>query len=124
MANLKKVIVLLVTVLLIVGISVQVNASGIMDLNNFIATNETTNTTTNTTTNITTNTTTNITTNTTTNTTGGTVIQPTTNKTTNGVTGNNLPQTGVTEDITVAFFIIVCAISAIYAYKKIRDYRS
>ena len=33
----------------------------------------------------------------------GSVIQPTTNRTTNGV-GNNLPQTGVTEDITVAFF--------------------
>lgn len=37
--------------------------------------------------------------------------------------GNTLPQTGVTEDITVMFFIIVCAVSAIYAYKKIRDYR-
>lgn len=36
---------------------------------------------------------------------------------------NKLPQTGVTEDITVMFFIIVCAISAIYAYKKIRDYK-
>ena len=31
-------------------------------------------------------------------------------------------QTGVTEDITVMFFIIVCVVSAIYAYKKIRDY--
>lgn len=43
-----------------------------------------------------------------------------TNKTT--TQGNNLPQTGVTEDITVMFFIIVCATSAVYAYKKIRDY--
>ena len=33
-----------------------------------------------------------------------------------------LPQTGVTEDITVMFFIVVCAVSAVYAYKKIRDY--
>lgn len=49
-----------------------------------------------------------------------TVVQPTTN--TNN--GNTLPQTGVTEDITVMFFIIVCAISAIYAYKKIRDYKA
>lgn len=49
-----------------------------------------------------------------------TVLQPTTN--TNN--GNTLPQTGVTEDITVMFFIIVCAISAIYAYKKIRDYKA
>ena len=119
MSNLKKVVVLLVIVLLLVGISVQVNAeNGLMDLNNFISSNSVTNDTTNTTgTNTTTNTTN------TTNTTGGTVIQPTSNRTTNGV-GNNLPQTGVTEDITVAFFIVVCAISAIYAYKKIRDYKS
>ena len=49
----------------------------------------------------------------------GSVIQP--NVEGNG-TGNTLPKTGVTEDITVMFFIIVCVISAIYAYKKIRDY--
>ena len=54
----------------------------------------------------------------------GSVIQPNTNRTTNSTTsGNNLPQTGVTEDITVMFFIIVCVILAIYAYKKIRDYK-
>ena len=47
-----------------------------------------------------------------------TIIQPTTNTSTNSET---LPKTGVTEDITVMFFIIVCVISAIYAYKKIRD---
>jgi len=46
------------------------------------------------------------------------VMQPATNT----MQGNNLPQTGVTEDITVMFFIIVCVISAVYAYKKIRDY--
>ena len=52
------------------------------------------------------------------------VIQPNTNQTaTTTDKGNTLPQTGVTEDITVMFFIIVCAVSAIYAYKKIRDYR-
>ena len=49
-----------------------------------------------------------------------TIIQPTTNTSTNSET---LPKTGVTEDITVMFFIIVCAISAIYAYKKVRDYK-
>ena len=48
------------------------------------------------------------------------VIQPDTN-TTENVT-DTLPKTGVTEDITVMFFIVVCAVSAIYAYKKIRDY--
>ena len=51
-----------------------------------------------------------------------TIIQPTTN--TNANSESTLPKTGVTEDITVMFFIIVCAISAIYAYKKIRDYKA
>lgn len=52
------------------------------------------------------------------------IIQPNTNTsvTTNSNNGNTLPKTGVTEDITVMFFIIVCVVSAIYAYKKIRDY--
>ena len=54
----------------------------------------------------------------------GSVIQLNKKRTTNRSTsGNNLPQTGVTEDITVMFFIIVCVILAIYAYKKIRDYK-
>ena len=42
----------------------------------------------------------------------------------NTESGNELPQTGVTEDITVMFFIVVCVILAIYAYKKIRDYKA
>ena len=50
----------------------------------------------------------------------GSIIQPTSNTSTSG---NDLPQTGVTEDITVMFFIVVCVILAIYAYKKIRDYK-
>lgn len=50
------------------------------------------------------------------------VIQPTTNTSGSSYANNSLPQTGVTEDITVMFFIVVCVISAIYAYKKIRDY--
>lgn len=47
------------------------------------------------------------------------IVQP---ETTTNKVGNTLPQTGVTEDITVMFFIIVCIVSAVYAYKKIRDY--
>lgn len=52
----------------------------------------------------------------------GQVIQPETNTNTVNTVGEKLPQTGVTGDITVMFFIIVCVVSAIYAYKKIRDY--
>lgn len=52
------------------------------------------------------------------------IIQPVVdnNNTAENGTENSLPQTGVTEDITVMFFIVVCVVSAIYAYKKIRDY--
>lgn len=49
------------------------------------------------------------------------IMQPEVDKTPGGV-NNDLPQTGVTEDITVMFFIIVCVVSALYAYSKIRKY--
>ncbi len=42
----------------------------------------------------------------------------------NTVANGTLPQTGVTEDATIIFFIAICIISAIYAYKKIRDYKN
>ncbi len=113
----KKMIVFLVILFLVIGIAVQVKAtSNTLDLDDFLNSNSLSSNT------VTTNTTTNITTNTTTNTTSNTIVQPDTNK--QSESGNNLPQTGVTEDITVMFFIIVCVIVAIYAYKKIRDYKS
>ena len=131
MLNSKKIVVILVIILLVMGIGTNVKASNYLDLENLInsnsinsnqvvanevaanelaqnsianqilanqiAANEEAD---------------------------GSVIQPSTNRTTNTSTsGNNLPQTGVTEDITVMFFIIVCVILAIYAYKKIRDYK-
>lgn len=37
---------------------------------------------------------------------------------------NTLPKTGVTDSIPVAVLLIVFAISAAYAYKKIKDYRN
>ena len=40
------------------------------------------------------------------------------------VAENKLPQTGVAEDTTLFIFIAVCILSAIYAYKKVRDYRN
>lgn len=44
----------------------------------------------------------------------------TTYNTTN--TTSTLPKTGVTDGYVVAILMVVCAISAIYAYRKIRDY--
>ena len=41
----------------------------------------------------------------------------------NTASNNEIPQTGVTEDITVLFFIGVCAVLAIFAYKKVGDYK-
>ena len=105
MLNSKKIIALIVVLLLIVGIfTIQVQASEIIDLDDLINGTNSTNTVS-------------------TNDTTGSVVQPQTNRTTNTASGNNLPQTGVTEDITVMFFIVVCVILAIYAYKKIRDYK-
>ena len=53
------------------------------------------------------------------------VINTTTNTNTSYRTNTNtetLPKTGVTDGYVVAILVTVCAISAIYAYKKIRDY--
>lgn len=118
MLKLRNVVVLLVVLFLVWSIAIQVQATNLtLDLTNFATTgnavdDDGTNTTTNTATlNVTTNQETS-------------VVQPVANSSANQSTaGNNLPQTGVTEDITVMFFIVVCVIAAIYAYKKIRDYR-
>ena len=117
MSKLKKLLVLSVIVLLVIGICIQVSATEPpIDLGDFLNGNSTN-------TANTTNTADTANPANTTNTTGGDIIQPTTN-TPNSVADNDLPQTGVTDDITVAFIIVVCVIAAIYAYKKIRGYRS
>ena len=78
------------------------------------------NTTSNTTTgNVTENTTANVQ-NTVANTTPNISVPSTTTNRVN--TTQTLPQTGVTDGYVVAILVIVCAISAIYAYRKIRDY--
>ena len=119
MLKLKKVAILLVilfALMAVMGVTVKATSNTALDLNNYLTTPDTNQTTTNeaTTGNVALNTTTNTST-------GGSVVQPETNS---SESENNLPQTGVTEDITVMFFIIVCVISAVYAYKKIRDYKN
>ena len=117
MSKLKKAVILFIILFLLVGMSVQVSAmNGNINLDELLG-NSLSNETTNTELNVTLNETTNIETNVE----GNGIIQPDTNK--ESSSGNNLPQTGVTEDITVMFFIIVCVIVSIYAYKKIRDYK-
>ena len=51
---------------------------------------------------------------------------------TNGVRGNNvssynntsLPKTGLQESLPVVLLVVVFGISAVYSYKKIKDYRN
>lgn len=128
MFKLKNVVVFLVILLLIAGITLQVKATdSSINLSNLLTSSNTTST--NTTSINTVGTSNTISTldssNTvnTANTVGGSsIIQPEEENDTEDSSENDLPQTGVTEDITVMFFIVVCGISAIYAYKKIRDY--
>ena len=37
---------------------------------------------------------------------------------------SNLPQTGIEDSIPVALLVVVFGISAVYAYKKIKEYRN
>ena len=125
MLKLKNVVIVLIALLLILGIGMQVMATdSTIDLDNLgDLLNNTNSTNTTDTTNIVTNTASeNEVANEVTNT-AGTIVQPEANEEDTS-SENDLPQTGVTEDITVMFFIVVCVIAAIYAYKKIRDYKS
>ena len=58
------------------------------------------------------------------NTTTNVVNNTTSYRPNNTTTNTTLPQTGVTDGYVVAILVTVCAISAIYAYKKIRDYNA
>ncbi len=123
MLKLKNVVIVLVALLLILGISMQVMATdSTIDLDNLgdLLNDANSTNTENVVANIDTgaNTLNNESENT-----AGTIVQPETNEEETS-SEDDLPQTGVTEDITVMFFIVVCVIAAIYAYKKIRDYRS
>lgn len=48
-----------------------------------------------------------------------------TNRNSNSIYNNtNLPKTGIEDSIPVAMLVVVFGISAVYAYKKIKDYRN
>ena len=115
----KKLFIIVMLIAIVVLLADNVSAT---DLNRLqlTPTNQTSNTTTNTA-----NTTTNTTRNTTRNT-----VTPTLNQ--NRVTNNagssynnqNLPQTGVVDDIAVTALVAICTVFAIFTYKKIRDYKN
>ena len=47
-----------------------------------------------------------------------------TNSNTNSNNSTNLPKTGIEDSVPVAMLVVVFGISAIYAYKKIKEYRN
>lgn len=113
-ANLKIVMVIIVTVCMILAVSINSFAADsiIISQNNV---NETTNDAVN---NVGTNQT---------NTPTTTVVAPTTNTSVSNYNNTNtntstLPKTGENDIYIVTVLLVVCGISAIYAYKKIRDY--
>lgn len=123
-SNLIKVISILVVSLMVMLFSTNVMAAetdnGFTDLTPRVDNN---------TTNGTSNNTSNSNTNNTNNTNRNNISNNTnrTNNTNNSSIYNNtnsLPKTGVTDSIPVAVLLIVFAISAVYAYKKIKDYRN
>ena len=126
-SNLIKVISILVVSLMVMLFSTNVMAAetdnGFTDLTPSVG-NNTTNGTSNANSN-TANSNTNSTNNTNRNNTSNNTNS--TNNTNNSSIYNNtnsLPKTGVTDSIPVAVLLIVFAISAVYAYKKIKDYRN
>ena len=126
-SNLIKVISILVISLMVMLFSTNVMAAetdnGFTDLTPVVG-NNTTNGTSNANSN-TANSNTNSTNNTNRNNTSNNTNS--TNNTNNSSIYNNtnsLPKTGVTDSIPVAVLLIVFAISAVYAYKKIKDYRN
>lgn len=110
MKMIKKVLsVILVISLLFVVLQTTVLASGLEDipgldeiLNSGNTTNETSSGTTNT------NNVTN--------------IANTSNTTNNTSANETLPKTGITEDYAIIAFAVICGVSAIYAYKKVKNY--
>lgn len=100
----------------------ETTADGFQDMTSTLTnnTNNNANTNTNTNTNVNTNTNTSKNTNKT-NTTADT------NSLSNNTTiynNTNLPKTGIEDSIPVAMLVVVFGISAVYAYKKINDYKN
>ena len=117
----KKFIILMLVMTLLVCLCTQVRATTDDPLS--IPSLDTNTTTTDTNTDVLANTA-DVNTTATNETTNTQVIQPTNTTGSSYTNSDSLPQTGVTEDITVMFFIVVCVIVAIYAYKKIREYKA
>lgn len=104
--------IFLIVSLLFVVLQTSVFATGIEDipeLRDYFSNGNTTNETSSGTNNV----------NNTNNTIGNNTNATNTNNTSSNET---LPKTGITEDYAIIAFAIICGISAIYAYKKVKNY--
>ena len=125
--NLLKVFFILILSVMVIFIATSVNAADFIDmtnqLNNNTAANNTSGTNTNTSgTNTNTNTSNSNATNTNTNTNRA---NNNTNTRNSSIYNNtNLPSTGIGDSLPTAALVVVFGISAVYAYKKIKDYRN
>lgn len=118
MKNLKLVNVVLVVIIGLSMMFVAKESLAVTDLTNTLTGN---NTTGNTVTTITGNNIISGTTNNTTNTTNNSVL--TTNNTSN-YNNSSLPKTGIGDSVPSIIFVVVLVISAVYAYKKMQDYKN
>ena len=110
----KEILTIVMIVVAVLAISSQVLATGTSDSPIQIPTIDTTTNSVDTTTNEVT--TTNVVTPTT------NVVAPTTNTTGSTYQDTKLPQTGDASDYAIFMLILVAAVVAVYAYKKVRDY--
>ncbi len=57
---------------------------------------------------------------------GNNVVAPTNTSNINGTNNTSvnetLPKTGITEDYAIIAFAVICGVSAIYAYRKVKNY--
>ena len=113
-SNLIKVVSILLISVMVMLFTTTVNAADNTGFNDLTSTLTNTNSANNTNnTNATNNTSNNITNNTTNNTYNSSIYNNT-----------NLPKTGISDSIPVAMLVVVFGISAVYAYKKISEYKN
>lgn len=130
LTNLKKVlvIVMMVTIISLATSVLAADSTGnFTDLSSTLNSTNTSTTDTNTSnTSSTTNTSTATNTSTLTTNTSTTTNTPsvTTSTNTSSYNSTNLPETGIQDSLPVVVLIAVLAISAVYAYKKVKDYQN
>ncbi len=123
---LKSFLVILVCAMLVfTATSVYAANESSDELEDLIEDNSTTNNTNSGNTNSNSNSNTNSNTNTNRNSnTNNTSLNAIRNNTANNANANNLPKTGIEDSLPTVLLVVVFGISAVYAYKKIKDYRN